>query len=60
MKKIKNFIGDVRKELRKVIWPNGKSMLKYSVAVFTVIIFLSIFFLLVNVIWAQLMKWIIG
>ena len=31
MKKIKNFFGDIKKEMKKVKWPDAKSMSKYTV-----------------------------
>ena len=54
MKKEKNkkesFFKKVRKEMKEVKWPSRKDMVKYSVAVLTCIIVLSVFFTLSDLI----------
>lgn len=57
MKKEKNkkekkesFFKKVRKEMKEVKWPSRKDMIKYSVAVLTCIIVLSVFFTLSDLI----------
>lgn len=44
MKKIKNFFGDIKKEMKKVKWPDAKSMSKYTVITVVFIIFFATFF----------------
>lgn len=46
----KKFFSNVHKEMKKVRWPKRKEMLKYSVAVLTCIIVLSVFFVLSDLI----------
>lgn len=39
-----NFLKDVQKEMKKVRWLTKKEMIKYSIAVLTIMIFFSLFF----------------
>lgn len=48
MKKIKKFLDEVKKELKKVRWPNRKEMVKYSVATICFVIFFAVFFYLID------------
>lgn len=59
MKKLRKFFSEVRKELKKVIWPSFKNMVKYSTAVIAVIVFFSVYFYLVDVLAAYL-KTLVG
>lgn len=45
-----SFFKQVRKEMKNVIWPNKKDVIKYSVATVFMSGFLILFFLLVNLI----------
>ena len=44
MKKIKKFLGEVRKEFSKVKWPSRKDMVKYSIATIVFVVFFALFF----------------
>lgn len=44
MNKIKQFFAGVKKEMKRVMWPKKKNMIKYSVAMLVCIVFLGIFF----------------
>lgn len=55
----KNFCGGVKQEVKRVHWTTGKDIVKYSVATFTFVIFFSLFFYLIDVLFA-LMHSIIG
>lgn len=44
MNKIKQFFAGVKKEMKRVMWPKKKDMVKYSVAMIACIVFLGIFF----------------
>lgn len=44
MKKIKNFFGETRKEMKKVKWPDSKSMSKYTIITVVFIVFFATFF----------------
>ena len=48
MKKIKNFLSEVKKELGKVKWPNRKDMVKYSIATISFVIFFAVFFYIID------------
>ena len=48
MKKIKKFLDEVKKELKKVRWPSRKEMVKYSVATICFVIFFAVFFYLID------------
>ena len=52
MKKIRNFLIDVKHELKKVKWPNKKNMILYSVATISFIVFFALFFTMSDVILA--------
>lgn len=49
MKKIKNFLGEVKKELGKVKWPSKNDMVKYSIATICFVIFFAAFFYAIDV-----------
>lgn len=44
MKALARFFANVKKEMKKVRWLTKKEMVKYSVAVLTIMIFFGIFF----------------
>ena len=52
MKKIRNFLIDVKHELKKVKWPSKKNMILYSVATISFIVFFALFFTMSDVILA--------
>ena len=44
MKKIARFFVNVKKEMKKVRWPNKKEMITLSTATISVIVFFMVFF----------------
>lgn len=50
MKKILFFINGVKKELKRVRWPDKKYMFKYSVAVLSLGVLFSLYFYAINLI----------
>lgn len=44
MKKIAKFLVGVKKEMKKVRWPNKKEMLTYSIATVAFILIFGVFF----------------
>lgn len=54
MKKIRTFLIDVKRELKKVKWPNKKNMVTYSFATISFIIFFALFFTMSDLILAGL------
>ena len=51
-KRLIGFLGDVKKEMKKVHWPSKKDMVKYSIATLCFIVFFSLFFYLIDIIFA--------
>lgn len=49
MDKIKAYFYGVKKEIERVRWPDKKSMIKYSTAVFMFCFFFAIFFYVINI-----------
>ena len=43
-KGVEKMLSNVRKEMKKVKWPNKKDMIKYSIATLTIILFFGLFF----------------
>ncbi len=54
MKKMKEFFKGVKKEMKKVRFPDKKEMLKYSTATIAFILFFAVFFSLTDLIIAGL------
>lgn len=48
MRKFKEYLNGVKKELKKVRWPNKKEMIKYSGATLMLIIVFAVFFSLTD------------
>ncbi|KGX90404.1 preprotein translocase subunit SecE [Pontibacillus halophilus JSM 076056 = DSM 19796] len=46
---IVKFFKDVSRELKKVSWPKGKELTKYTITVVSTVVFVTIFFALVDV-----------
>jgi preprotein translocase subunit SecE len=44
MQRIKKFISDVFREMRKVSWPKRKELTRYTITVITTVAFFAIFF----------------
>ena len=44
MKKIARFLVGVKKEMKKVRWPNKKEMITYSIAIIVFVLIFGIFF----------------
>lgn len=51
-RRLLDFIRDVRKEMKKVHFPSKKDMVKYSVATLVFIVFFSLFFYIIDIIFA--------
>ena len=46
--KKETFIKGTREEMKKVVWPSGKQVLKFSVITISMVLFFMVFFVLVN------------
>lgn len=58
MKKIARFLVDVKKELKKVRWPNKKEMIVYSVATVAFISIFCLFFTGIDLLLAGIKVWV--
>ena len=52
MKKLKKYLHDDKKEMKKVRWPNRKELFNYSLATIVFIVFFGVFFSLTDVLLA--------
>jgi preprotein translocase subunit SecE len=48
MQRLINFFRDVSREMKKVSWPKGKELRKYTITVLTTVVFASLFFAVVD------------
>ncbi|KMY40244.1 preprotein translocase subunit SecE [Bacillus sp. FJAT-27445] len=46
--RIMKFFKDVRKEMKKVSWPKGKELTRYTITAISTVIFFVIFFALLD------------
>ncbi len=44
------FAKDVKKEMKKVKWPEKKYMVKYSIATLALVLFLALYFTAINIV----------
>ncbi len=58
MKKTIEFLKDVKKEIKKVRWPNKKEMLTYSIATISFVLVFALFFVMTDIILATLKTWV--
>lgn len=57
---MKQFLGDVRIEMRKVVWPSRKDTTSTTLVVFGMVILVSLFLWLVDSILSLIVQTIIG
>ncbi|MCY7784476.1 MULTISPECIES: preprotein translocase subunit SecE [unclassified Bacillus (in: firmicutes)] len=57
--RIMRFFKDVGKEMKKVSWPKGKELTRYTVTVISTVIFFVIFFALLDTGISQLIRLIV-
>jgi preprotein translocase subunit SecE len=48
MQRLINFFRDVSREMKKVSWPKGKELKKYTITVLSTVIFASVFFAVID------------
>ncbi|AAU21747.1 preprotein translocase subunit SecE [Bacillus sp. GM2] len=53
------FLKNVGKEMKKVTWPKGKELTRYTITVITTVIFFAIFFALIDSGITQLIRLIV-
>ena len=56
----RQFVGEVRSELRRVHWPNRKQLTQYSIVVLVVVALLTAFIFGIDQIFGQFVLWIFG
>lgn len=57
MGKIIDFFKKVVSEMRKVSWPRRKQLTRYTIVVLTTVVFMAVFFAVVDVGISSLIKW---
>lgn len=50
--RFKNFFNGVRQETKRVHWTSKKEIIKYSISTFAFVVFFSLFFYLIDVLFA--------
>ncbi|WP_100332777.1 preprotein translocase subunit SecE [Bacillus xiapuensis] len=58
MSSLTQFFRNVGTEIRKVSWPKKKELTRYTVTVVTTVVFLSVFFLIVDQGITAVLNWI--
>ncbi|MDZ5713744.1 preprotein translocase subunit SecE [Jeotgalibacillus haloalkalitolerans] len=59
MSKISNFFRNVASEMRKVSWPRRKELTKYTVTVLSTVIFVAVFFFVIDMGIDAIINWIL-
>ncbi|KZZ85483.1 MULTISPECIES: preprotein translocase subunit SecE [Bacillaceae] len=60
MGRITNFFGDVGREMKKVSWPKGKELTRYTIVVIATVVFAAVFFAVVDLGISELVRLIVG
>lgn len=60
MGKITGFLKNVVSEMRKVSWPKRKELTKYTIVVISTVIFMAIYFGLVDFGISRIMEWYVA
>ncbi|MDQ0228279.1 preprotein translocase subunit SecE [Metabacillus niabensis] len=48
MQRLVNFFQNVSREMKKVSWPKGKELTKYTITVVTTVAFVTVFFAVID------------
>lgn len=48
MQRLINFFRDVTREMKKVSWPKGKELTKYTITVVSTVTFMAVFFAVID------------
>lgn len=51
-----NFLKDVSREMKKVSWPRGKELTSYTVTVIATVVFVAVFFTVVDLLISQVLN----
>ena len=59
MRKIVGFLKDVFREMKKVSWPKGKDLFRYTVVVLTTIVAFSLFFFVTDILISRVIDFVL-
>ena len=59
MKRITEFFSEVAREMKKVSWPKRKELTKYTIMVVTTVLFMALFFTVVDLGISELIRLVI-
>ena len=59
MRKIVGFLKDVSREMKKVSWPKGKDLFRYTVVVLTTIVAFSLFFFVTDILISRMIDFVL-
>ena len=59
MRKIVGFLKDVSREMKKVSWPKGKDLFRYTVVVLTTIVGFSLFFFVTDILVSRVIDFVL-
>ncbi|OAS87000.1 MULTISPECIES: preprotein translocase subunit SecE [Metabacillus] len=48
MQRLVNFFRDVSREMKKVSWPKGKELTRYTITVVSTVVFVGVFFAVID------------
>ena len=60
MGKLSGFFGNVVSEMRKVSWPKRKKLTRYTIVVLATVIFMAVYFGVLDLGISSVMKWYIA
>ncbi|MDQ0272560.1 preprotein translocase subunit SecE [Cytobacillus purgationiresistens] len=59
MRRIVNFFREVGREMKKVSWPTRKELTKYTITVLVVVLFFTLFFMVIDLGISELIRFIL-
>ncbi|MDN7247489.1 preprotein translocase subunit SecE [Planococcus shenhongbingii] len=60
MGNIGSFFKNVVSEMRKVSWPKRKELTRYTIVVLSTVIFMALFFALIDTVISELFRWFLA
>ncbi|WP_042478592.1 preprotein translocase subunit SecE [Bacillus ndiopicus] len=60
MSKVTTFLQEVGSEMRKTSWPKSKELTKYTVVVIVTVIFMALYFSVVDLGVSELFRWFLS
>lgn len=60
MSRIAQFFRNVRSEMSKVSWPKRKELTSYTITVIATVVFLSLFFMVVDLGISSVVRWVLS